>query len=516
MRCSVTAFALLCVLAATHAGAAEWTPISDDSGIRLELDTSSIVRQGDAALAWDRTTYAPGRVGVTSGDVEYRSARTLMRYDCARRTVVPMVRAFAFSSGAEVLRQNVEGSELPQPIVPDTPRERMLAMVCKVRPAPEPRPQIQTAVLPAKAAGAPAAGPAPEAAKKPVKRRKPAKPPKAEPHKQGADAAHSGEGEETPAAKDAKAEAKTSSGAKPKADAGKDGGKDAAHGDGKDAHAKEGKAAAEDAHGKSGGKKARDKDDGKGKGKDKGKPHEEAGAKDGQDAEAKSGHKDAHWSYTGKDGAANWHRLSKDYATCATGKRQSPIDIRDWVRVELAGLKFSYRPSPLRIVNNGHTIQVKYAPGSTITVGEKTYELKQFHFHHPAEERVNGRAFDMVAHLVHQSKEGDLAVVAVLLMAGDENPFLKTLWNHLPLDVGLEESLSSVQINVDDLLPKFQGYYTFMGSLTTPPCTEGVRWIVMRTPVQMSRTQIKVFGRLYEMNARPVQSTNGRLIKEVM
>ncbi len=168
------------------------------------------------------------------------------------------------------------------------------------------------------------------------------------------------------------------------------------------------------------------------------------------------------------------------------------------------------------MINNGHTIQVAYESGSSVIVGDTPYELVQFHFHRPAEERVNGRVFDMVAHLVHRSKEGQLAVVAVLMMIGDENPFIRTLWNYLPLDVGLEESIGSVKIDVAQLLPKIRGYYTYMGSLTTPPCTEGVRWIVMRTPVQVSRAQVTTFGRLYEMNARPLQAANGRLIKEVL
>ena len=222
-----------------------------------------------------------------------------------------------------------------------------------------------------------------------------------------------------------------------------------------------------------------------------------------------------HWSYSGAAGAANWHKISPDYALCGQGQRQSPIDIKDGVRVNLDGIKFDYKPSALKVINNGHTIQVAYDPGSTISVGGTTFELVQFHFHRPAEERVNGRPFDMVAHLVHKSKDGALAVVAVLMMAGDENPFIKSLWNHLPLDVGMDEVPTGVTVDATQLLPKIRGYFTYMGSLTTPPCSEGVRWIVMRTPVQVSRTQVNTFGRLYENNARPIQPAHARLVKEV-
>jgi carbonic anhydrase len=221
------------------------------------------------------------------------------------------------------------------------------------------------------------------------------------------------------------------------------------------------------------------------------------------------------WTYAGPTGAANWHKISPDYALCGHGQRQSPIDIKDGIRVNLDGIKFDYKPSALKVVNTGHTVQVAYDPGSSITVGGTTFELVHFHFHRPAEERVNGRPFDMVAHLVHKSKDGAIAMVAVLMMAGDENPFIKSLWNHLPLDVGMDEAPTGVTVDATQLLPKIRGYFTYMGSMTTPPCSEGVRWIVMRTPVQVSRAQVNVFGRLYENNARPIQPAHARLVKEV-
>jgi carbonic anhydrase len=142
------------------------------------------------------------------------------------------------------------------------------------------------------------------------------------------------------------------------------------------------------------------------------------------------------------------------------------------------------------------------------------YELKQFHFHKPSEERINGKAYDMVAHLVHRSLDGRLAVVAVLMEAGLPNAFIGSVWPYLPLEAQREFALPEVNIDINVLLPESRTYYTYMGSLTTPPCSEGVLWLVMKTPVSISTEQTAIFGKLYNMNARPVQASNGRLIKE--
>jgi carbonic anhydrase len=224
---------------------------------------------------------------------------------------------------------------------------------------------------------------------------------------------------------------------------------------------------------------------------------------------------EAHWGYTGKEGADKWGDLKQEFATCKLGKEQSPIDIRDKdaVKSKLDAITFDYRPSPLRIIDNGHTIQVNYAPGSSISVGGSRYELLQFHFHKPSEEKVNGKAYAMVAHLVHKNKEGKLAVVGVLLDTGKENPMLKTLWSTLPQQKEKEMALDQVSIDVSTLLPGDRNYYTFAGSLTTPPCSESVTWFVLKNAVQASQGQFDAFGKLYSMNARPVQPVNGRVIK---
>jgi carbonic anhydrase len=197
------------------------------------------------------------------------------------------------------------------------------------------------------------------------------------------------------------------------------------------------------------------------------------------------------------------------------GKTQSPIDIRDDIATptELPPIQFDYKAAPLRIINTGHSIQVNYAPGSSITIGGRRYELVQFHFHKPSEEKINGHAYPMVAHLVHKDQDGKLAVVAVLLAAGSANPLLKTLWDNIPKQQEAEATIEAITINAADLLPASRGYYTFTGSLTTPPCSEGVRWLVLKSPSSVSDGEVARFGEFYPMNARPVQALNGREVK---
>jgi len=220
-----------------------------------------------------------------------------------------------------------------------------------------------------------------------------------------------------------------------------------------------------------------------------------------------------HWTYNGDGGPESWGSLKPEFAKCSTGTRQSPIDIRGGVPVDLDPVQFDYRASGINVLDNGHTVQVNVGGGNSIEVMGRRYELVQFHFHRPSEERINGRQFDMVAHLVHKDPEGRLAVVAVLLDRGSAHPLVQTVWNNLPLEKG-DEVPARATLDLTELLPKDRRYYTYMGSLTTPPCSEGVLWMVMQQPVTISNEQIAVFSRLYPMNARPIQSAAGRLIKQ--
>jgi carbonic anhydrase len=218
------------------------------------------------------------------------------------------------------------------------------------------------------------------------------------------------------------------------------------------------------------------------------------------------------WSYDGAKGPTHWGDLKPEYATCKEGKYQTPIDIRGAKTADLPAIEFSYAPSPFQIVDNGHSVQVNPAAGNFITVGGKRYDLQQFHFHHPSEERIEGKAFPLVAHLVHKDADGKLAVVAVLLKSGSENLFVEDLWKDMPADVE-EEHASKSTVDLLRLLPAKRGYYTFPGSLTTPPCSEDVTWFVLKQPVTISEAELATFAKKYSHNARPVQPLNGRAVQ---
>ncbi|MCS0611744.1 carbonic anhydrase family protein [Massilia kyonggiensis] len=219
------------------------------------------------------------------------------------------------------------------------------------------------------------------------------------------------------------------------------------------------------------------------------------------------------WSYEGETGPANWSKINSDWVKCGTGNRQSPIDLRDGIKVNLEQISFDYHPSSFSEVNNGHTIQVTVGGGNFITVGNTVYELQEFHFHRPSEEKINGKGTEMVIHLVHKSAEGKIAIVAVLLERGQPHRLMQTIWDNLPLEK-FDTVSPAIVIDPTDALPERRDYFTYMGSLTEPPCTEGVLWMVFKQPMQASPAQMALFSRLYPLNARPVQSTAGRMIKE--
>ncbi|HKM66216.1 MAG TPA: carbonic anhydrase family protein [Candidatus Acidoferrum sp.] len=221
-----------------------------------------------------------------------------------------------------------------------------------------------------------------------------------------------------------------------------------------------------------------------------------------------------HWSYDGASDPGHWGSLGAAFAACSTGHMQSPINIKDTEKTQLQPLMMNYKAVPLNIIDNGHTVQITYPGGSTLSVNGVTYTLKQFHFHHPAEEHVNGKKYDLVAHLVHADAGGNLAVIAVLFTKGAPNPLFDNLWKNLPTEQGKAATVASVSVNVTDLVPQDTGYFHYMGSLTAPPCSEGVTWFVLKTPMTISAEQLAVFAKLYPHNARPIQPTNGRKIEE--
>lgn len=220
-----------------------------------------------------------------------------------------------------------------------------------------------------------------------------------------------------------------------------------------------------------------------------------------------------HWAYQGDTGPEQWAKLTPEFGQCA-GSNQSPVDLRGMVEAKLAPLAFHYQAGGKTVVNNGHTVQVGYAPGSTLQVDGISFELKQFHFHAPSENHIEGKSYPLEGHLVHVSSKGEIAVVAVMYESGKTNAALSEVFRALPAKVGEIQPLSSY-ISAEQLLPKSRDYYRFSGSLTTPPCSEGVRWLVMKQPVKVSQTQINAFKIvMHTPNNRPVQALNGRVVLE--
>jgi len=229
---------------------------------------------------------------------------------------------------------------------------------------------------------------------------------------------------------------------------------------------------------------------------------------------AQEHHPEHAWDYGEALGPSHWGDLNPEFAACKSGHHQSPIDIRNPQKANLPPLQFEYKRSPLHIIDNGHTVMVNYGPGSSISVGGHEYVLKQFHFHRPSEEKINGKSFDMTVHLVHADSQGKLAVVAVLLQRGEDNPLVHELWSDLPKEKEKEERLDDIQIDVSGLIPADRSYYTFSGSLTTPPCSEDVTWFVMKRPTTISAEEIRQFSRLYRNDARPTQPLYDRVVLE--
>ena len=227
-------------------------------------------------------------------------------------------------------------------------------------------------------------------------------------------------------------------------------------------------------------------------------------------------HGDAHWAYDGARGPQAWADLKPEFATCGSGKQQSPINIDEsqTLRGPAEAIAFDYSTSSASVVNNGHTIQIDMAGDNGITVRGTRYQLLQLQFHHPAEERINHRGFPMVVHLMHKDHLGRQAVVAVLLEPGGANAVINHFWTYMPLGPGDRVMMPRGTVDLTGLLPQDQRYYQFMGSLTTPPCTENVLWMILKQPVTLSPAQMRLFAQQFPNNARPVQPANGRLVRD--
>lgn len=229
---------------------------------------------------------------------------------------------------------------------------------------------------------------------------------------------------------------------------------------------------------------------------------------------AETGHtSQVHWTYEGAEGPDHWGDIDPAYAACGTGKSQSPIDLHSASAEDLANIAFHYQASDLRILNNGHTVQVNYDAGSYIEVDGERYDVAQFHYHAPSEHSIDGQLFPAELHIVHKNAAGQLAVVGILLTEGAENPAFQPFLSNLP-DHEAEESDAGVKIDAAAFLPATQTTYRYSGSLTTPPCSEGVSWFVMDHPVELSADQIAALETVFEGNNRPVQPINERSLIE--
>ncbi|HEY2809248.1 MAG TPA: carbonic anhydrase family protein [Steroidobacteraceae bacterium] len=224
-----------------------------------------------------------------------------------------------------------------------------------------------------------------------------------------------------------------------------------------------------------------------------------------------------HWSYSGATGPEHWAEEDAAFAACGSGRErhQSPINIDGAPQQELPPIEFHYQPTPLTVTDTGHSFQVNAVPGAGgITVGGEHYDLVQFHFHRPSEETFQGHHYSMVAHLVHKNAQGQLAVVAVQIRKGQENDFLKPIFDNFPARGAKEKSVAGASVDLQTFVPGKHGYYTYEGSLTTPPCSEGVRWFELKSSVEASAAQVQEFAVRYPHNARPTQALNGRSVQQ--
>jgi carbonic anhydrase len=236
---------------------------------------------------------------------------------------------------------------------------------------------------------------------------------------------------------------------------------------------------------------------------------------------ADAAHEAPHWSYEEPAGPASWSALDAEWKICGEGRNQSPIDIGKTATSNSPALKEEFKSVSLNIIhhehaadvlNNGHTIQVNDVEGDTLRIGGRQFQLLQYHFHSPSEHTVGGRHYPMEMHLVHQSADGKLAVVAVFIEEGEPNAAFAPIWSNLPKTKDLEHHLRNVKGDIGSLLPGNKTAYRYDGSLTTPPCSEGVQWIVMTTPIQLSTQQLGAFRAIIKDNNRPTQPLNGRAV----
>jgi len=229
---------------------------------------------------------------------------------------------------------------------------------------------------------------------------------------------------------------------------------------------------------------------------------------------AKTDANKVHWSYEGKAGPENWGKLNPEFATCDSGRNQSPINIEDTMHASLKPLRGIQNFPAKDIFNNGHTVQVNFKEGNMLVLDSMAYQMKQVHFHAPSENTIHDKSYPLEAHFVHADSKGNLTVIGVMFKEGKANPGLASLWSQMPNEISEPVALKN-RMTASELIPQNRSYYRFSGSLTTPPCSEGVRWLLLKTPMTASKAQIEAFEHaIHHHNNRPIQALNGRVIVE--
>ena len=222
----------------------------------------------------------------------------------------------------------------------------------------------------------------------------------------------------------------------------------------------------------------------------------------------------AHWAYEGKEGPEHWAKLKPEFVTCEAGRNQSPINIEEAIDAPLKPLKGIQKVAAKEILNNGHTVQANFKFGNMLLLDDVPYQMKQVHFHAPSENTIKGKSYPLEAHFVHADKNGNLSVIGVMFKEGKANPGLEKLWAQMPKEAGAPIPLKA-KVSASEMIPENRDYYRFSGSLTTPPCSEGVRWLLLKTPMTASKEQIEAFEEVMRHhNNRPVQPLNGRVVVE--
>ena len=218
------------------------------------------------------------------------------------------------------------------------------------------------------------------------------------------------------------------------------------------------------------------------------------------------------WGYQGTTKPEKWGDLSKNYRTCKKGIQQSPINIDQPLAPKFRKPKLEYHNIPLKFLNTGNTIQINANSGNKLVIDNDTFELVQLHFHNPSEHQIKGKSFPMEAHFVHKNQEGKLLVLGVFIQSGQENRALQPVWKQIPTANNKEQKNAKVSLKLTDLIPENKQNYQYIGSLTTPPCTEGVQWVLLAEPIELSQQQISQFNQIFPVNARPIQALNQQLL----